>query len=76
MLTLCVRFFQLDIVELKLQLEKSQNLFPENPSIWVKDLAGYLNYKLQAPDTDPTLSSYTHGAYACCNFELQGSCRK
>uniref|UniRef100_A0A673HLT5 Transmembrane protein 214 n=1 Tax=Sinocyclocheilus rhinocerous TaxID=307959 RepID=A0A673HLT5_9TELE len=36
----------LDVLELKQQLEKSQSLFPENPSVWVKDLAGYLNYKL------------------------------
>lgn len=62
----------LDIVELKQELEKSQNLFPENPSIWVKDLAGYLNYKLQAPDTDPTLSSYTHDyPYSLAGKELK-----
>uniref|UniRef100_A0A9J8CZN8 Transmembrane protein 214 n=1 Tax=Cyprinus carpio carpio TaxID=630221 RepID=A0A9J8CZN8_CYPCA len=51
----------LDVQELKQQLEKSQSLFPENPCVWVKDLAGYLNYKLPAPDTEPTLSSYAHG---------------
>lgn len=55
----------LNIAELKQQLEKSQTLFPENPSIWVKDLAGYLNYKLPAPDTDPTLSSYAHDYPYC-----------
>ncbi|XP_057180136.1 transmembrane protein 214 isoform X2 [Triplophysa rosa] len=55
----------LDIVEWKQKLEKSQSLFPDNPSIWMKDLAGYLNYKLQAPDTDPTLSSYTHDYPYC-----------
>lgn len=53
--------FQLDVVELRQQLEKSQAMFPENPCVWVKDLAGYLNSKLLAPDTDPTLSSYAHG---------------
>lgn len=36
-------------------------MFPENPCVWVKDLAGYLNSKLLAPDTDPTLSNYAHG---------------
>ncbi|XP_051748158.1 transmembrane protein 214 [Ctenopharyngodon idella] len=63
----------LDVVELKQQLEKSQSLFPENPSVWVKDLAGYLNYKLPAPDTDPTLSSYGHDyPYCLAGKELKG----
>lgn len=62
----------LDIRELKQQLEKSQNLFPENPSVWVKDLAGYLNYKLPAPDTEPTLSSYTYDyPYCLASKELK-----
>uniref|UniRef100_A0A4W3H353 Transmembrane protein 214 n=1 Tax=Callorhinchus milii TaxID=7868 RepID=A0A4W3H353_CALMI len=51
---------QLDLKELQEQLDKSQNLFPGNPSVWVKDLASYLNYKLQAPETDPTLSQYSY----------------
>ncbi|XP_036406545.1 transmembrane protein 214 [Megalops cyprinoides] len=55
----------LDISELQQQLEKSQSLFPENPSVWVKDLAGYLNYKLLAPEGDPTLSSHTHDYPYC-----------
>uniref|UniRef100_UPI00398E3296 transmembrane protein 214 isoform X2 n=1 Tax=Pristiophorus japonicus TaxID=55135 RepID=UPI00398E3296 len=50
----------LDLKELQEQLDKSQNLFPGNPSVWVKDLAGYLNYKLQAPEADPTLSQYSY----------------
>ncbi|XP_051974316.1 transmembrane protein 214 [Xyrauchen texanus] len=63
----------LDVLELRQQLEKSQTLFPENPSVWVKDLAGYLNYKLPAPDTDPTLSSYTHDyPYCLTGKELRG----
>ncbi|KAK9975506.1 hypothetical protein ABG768_020761 [Culter alburnus] len=63
----------LDVVELKQQLDKSQSLFPENPSVWVKDLAGYLNYKLPAPDTDPTLSSYGHDyPYCLAGKELKG----
>lgn len=52
---------QLDVVDLKQQLAHSQSLFPDNPSVWFKDLAGYLNLYLTAPDTGPTLSSYTHG---------------
>ncbi|KAJ8355492.1 hypothetical protein SKAU_G00182860 [Synaphobranchus kaupii] len=55
----------LDISELQQQLDRSQTLFPENPSVWVKDLAGYLNYKLQAPEGDPTLSSQTYDYPYC-----------
>ncbi|XP_063079711.1 transmembrane protein 214 isoform X2 [Engraulis encrasicolus] len=55
----------LDVSELKQQLERSQSLFPENPSVWVKDLAGYLNFKLPAPDSDPTLSTYAHDYPYC-----------
>ncbi|KAJ8270461.1 hypothetical protein GJAV_G00115020 [Gymnothorax javanicus] len=54
-----------DISELQLQLERSQSLFPENPSVWVKDLAGYLNYKLQAPEGDPTLSNHSYDYPYC-----------
>uniref|UniRef100_A0A8C7H2Z4 Transmembrane protein 214 n=1 Tax=Oncorhynchus kisutch TaxID=8019 RepID=A0A8C7H2Z4_ONCKI len=54
-------FKAMDVGELKQQLDRSQTLFPDNPSVWVKDLAGYLNHALAAPETDPTLSSYTHG---------------
>ncbi|XP_043532134.1 transmembrane protein 214 [Chiloscyllium plagiosum] len=62
----------LDLKELQEQLDKSQNLFPGNPSVWVKDLAGYLNYKLQAPDTDPTLSQYSFDyPYSLANKELR-----
>uniref|UniRef100_A0ACB8G8S1 Uncharacterized protein n=1 Tax=Sphaerodactylus townsendi TaxID=933632 RepID=A0ACB8G8S1_9SAUR len=51
----------LDLSELQKELDKSLSMFPENPSVWVKDLAGYLNYKLQAPRSDPTLSQHPHG---------------
>ncbi|GAA6102615.1 transmembrane protein 214 [Tachysurus ichikawai] len=63
----------LDLVELKQQLEKSQVMFPENPCVWVKDLAGYLNSKLLAPDPDPTLSSYAHDyPYCLAGKDLRG----
>ncbi|KAM6123308.1 LOW QUALITY PROTEIN: transmembrane protein 214 [Pterocles gutturalis] len=55
----------LDLVDLQKELDKSQSVFPENPSVWVKDLAGYLNYKLQAPRSDPTLSQYPR-SYPYC----------
>lgn len=55
---------QLDLADLQKELEKSQSVFPENPSVWVKDLASYLNYKLQAPRSDPALSQHPHGQ--CC----------
>ncbi|XP_072528878.1 transmembrane protein 214 [Salminus brasiliensis] len=66
----------LDVVELRQQLEKSQALFPENPCVWVKDLAGYLNSKLLAPDTDPTLSSHAHDyPYCLAGKELRNVIR-
>ncbi|NWW46426.1 T214B protein, partial [Pedionomus torquatus] len=55
----------LDLVDLQKELNKSQSMFPENPSVWVKDLAGYLNYKLQAPRSDPMLSQHPHDYPYC-----------
>ncbi|XP_066524589.1 transmembrane protein 214 isoform X2 [Hoplias malabaricus] len=55
----------LDVAELRQQLDKSQAVFPENPCVWVKDLAGYLNSKLLAPDADPTLSNHPHDYPYC-----------
>uniref|UniRef100_A0A2K6SDX5 Transmembrane protein 214 n=1 Tax=Saimiri boliviensis boliviensis TaxID=39432 RepID=A0A2K6SDX5_SAIBB len=51
----------LDVAALQKELDKSQSVFSGNPSIWLKDLASYLNYKLQAPLSEPTLSQHTHG---------------
>ncbi|KAM4600894.1 transmembrane protein 214 [Polymixia lowei] len=66
-------FKALDVGELKQQLARSQTLFPENPSVWVKDLAGYLNHKLTAPEIEPTLSSYAHDyPYCLTGKELRG----
>ncbi|XP_023682339.1 transmembrane protein 214 isoform X1 [Paramormyrops kingsleyae] len=62
-----------DVPELQQQLEKSETLFPENPSVWVKDLAGYLNYKLQAPEVEPTLSNHSYDyPYCLVSKELRG----
>ncbi|NXX10270.1 TM214 protein, partial [Podargus strigoides] len=55
----------LDLGDLQKELEKSQSVFPENPSVWVKDLAAYLNYKLQAPKSDPMLSQHPHDYPYC-----------
>ncbi|XP_061481924.1 transmembrane protein 214 isoform X2 [Rhineura floridana] len=64
----------LDLSELQKELDKSMSMFPENPSVWVKDLAGYLNYKLQAPKSDPTLSQHPHGyPYCLVNKELKST---
>uniref|UniRef100_A0A7N8XZN7 Transmembrane protein 214 n=1 Tax=Mastacembelus armatus TaxID=205130 RepID=A0A7N8XZN7_9TELE len=61
------------IADLKQQLARSQTLFPGNPSVWVKDLAGYLNLNLTAPETEPTLSSYAHDyPYCLTGKELRG----
>uniref|UniRef100_A0A673B3N2 Transmembrane protein 214 n=1 Tax=Sphaeramia orbicularis TaxID=375764 RepID=A0A673B3N2_9TELE len=66
-------FKALDVADLKQQLARSQTLFPNNPSVWVKDLAGYLNFNLTAPETEPTLSSYAHDyPYCLTGKELKG----
>ncbi|XP_043839677.1 transmembrane protein 214 isoform X1 [Dromiciops gliroides] len=66
----------LDVVALQKEMEKSQSMFPGNPSVWVKDLAGYLNYKLQAPQSEPTLSQHTHDyPYSLVGRELRGVIR-
>uniref|UniRef100_A0A1A7XUW1 Transmembrane protein 214 n=1 Tax=Iconisemion striatum TaxID=60296 RepID=A0A1A7XUW1_9TELE len=71
--TLEEAFKALDVGDLKQQLARSQSLFPENPSVWVKDLAGYLNLKLTAPDNEPTLGSYTYDyPYCLTGKELRG----
>ncbi|NXA44183.1 TM214 protein, partial [Eudromia elegans] len=66
----------LDLADLQKELNKSQHVFPENPSVWVKDLAGYLNYKLQAPKSDPALSQHAHDyPYCLVSKELKGVIR-
>ncbi|XP_077443380.1 transmembrane protein 214 [Stigmatopora argus] len=71
--TLEAAFKALDVNDLKEQLAKSQTMFPKNPSVWSKDLAGYLNLKLTAPVVEPTLSSYAHDyPYCLTSKELRG----
>ncbi|NWR53847.1 TM214 protein, partial [Bucorvus abyssinicus] len=66
----------LDHSDLQKELAKSQSMFPENPSVWVKDLAGYLNYKLQVPRSDPMLSQHPHDyPYCLVSKELRGIIR-
>ncbi|NXJ86607.1 T214B protein, partial [Trogon melanurus] len=66
----------LDLADLQKELEKSQSVFPGNPSVWVKDLAGYLNYKLQAPQSDPLLSQHPHDyPYCLVSKELRNIIR-
>ncbi|OWK51195.1 Transmembrane protein 214 [Lonchura striata] len=75
-LSLSVCHLQLDLVDLQKELQKSQSVFPENPSVWVKDLAGYLNYKLQAPRSDPVLSQHPHDyPYCLVSKELRSIIR-
>lgn len=51
-------------------------MFSGNPSIWLKDLASYLNYKLQAPLSESTLSQHTHDyPYSLVSWELRGIIR-
>ncbi|NP_001090439.1 transmembrane protein 214-A [Xenopus laevis] len=65
----------LDLAELQRELEKSQNMFPESPSIWVKDLAGYLNYKLQTVKNDVLIQQSHDYPYCLVNKELKGIVR-
>ncbi|XP_074942434.1 transmembrane protein 214 [Phalacrocorax aristotelis] len=66
----------LDLADLQKELAKSQSVFPENPSVWVKDLASYLNYKLQAPRSDPMLSQHPHDyPYCLVSKELKNIIR-
>ncbi|XP_005990959.1 transmembrane protein 214 [Latimeria chalumnae] len=66
----------IDLTELQQQLEKSQSLFPANPSVWVKDLAGYLNYKLQVLEADPMLSQHSYDyPYSLVGKELKNLIR-
>uniref|UniRef100_A0A8C9GEI4 Transmembrane protein 214 n=1 Tax=Pavo cristatus TaxID=9049 RepID=A0A8C9GEI4_PAVCR len=66
----------LNVADLQKELDKSQSMFPENPSVWVKDLAGCLNYKLQAPKSDPALSQHTHDyPYCLVSKELKNAIR-
>ncbi|XP_074676543.1 transmembrane protein 214 isoform X3 [Strix aluco] len=71
-----VSVFELDLADLQKELDKSQSVFPENPSVWVKDLAGYLNYKLQVPRSDPLLSQHPHDyPYCLVSKELRSIIR-
>ncbi|NXJ03892.1 T214B protein, partial [Odontophorus gujanensis] len=66
----------LNVADLQKELDKSQSMFPENPSVWVKDLAGGLNYKLQAPRSDPALSQHAHDyPYCLVGKELKNTIR-
>uniref|UniRef100_A0A669PM15 Transmembrane protein 214 n=1 Tax=Phasianus colchicus TaxID=9054 RepID=A0A669PM15_PHACC len=65
-----------NVADLQKELDKSQSMFPENPSVWVKDLAGCLNYKLQAPKSDPALSQHAHDyPYCLVSKELKNTIR-
>uniref|UniRef100_A0A8C6W9F7 Transmembrane protein 214 n=1 Tax=Nannospalax galili TaxID=1026970 RepID=A0A8C6W9F7_NANGA len=66
----------LDVAALQKELDKSQSVFTGNPSVWLKDLASYLNYKLQAPRSEPTLSQHPHDyPYSLVSHELRGTIR-
>ncbi|XP_056419674.1 transmembrane protein 214 [Hyla sarda] len=66
----------LDVAELQRAMQNSQNMFPENPQIWVKDLAGYLNSKLQTTKNEavPTHQSHDY-PYCLTSKELRGIVR-
>lgn len=66
----------LDLAALQKELDQSQRVFSGNPSVWLKDLASYLNYKLQAPPSEPTLSQHPHDyPYSLVSRELRAIIR-
>lgn len=66
----------LDLADFQREMERSQNMFPENPEIWVKDLAGYLNYKLQTPKNEVVPSHQSHDyPYCLLSKDLRGVIR-
>ncbi|XP_072000014.1 transmembrane protein 214 isoform X2 [Engystomops pustulosus] len=75
-LTLQEALHALDLGEFQREMEKSQTMFPDNPQIWVKDLAGYLNYKLQTPKDEAVPSHQSHDyPYCLVNKDLKGVIR-
>lgn len=66
----------LDLGEFHREMEKSQSMFPENPHIWVMDLASYLNFKLQTVKNDPLPLQQSHDyPYCLVSKELKTAIR-
>ncbi|KAM5165023.1 transmembrane protein 214 [Mantella aurantiaca] len=55
----------LDLADFQRDMDKSQTMFPENPHIWVMDLASYLNYKLQTVKNEPLPLQQSHDYPYC-----------
>ena len=53
---------QIDVNELNTVLTKDQATFPDNPSVWLLDLASLLNLRLEkVPETDPLFEDKSPG---------------
>ncbi len=53
---------QIDAAELEALLARSQATFPDNTSVWLKDLAAMLNMKLDnGPEADPVFQGKSQG---------------
>jgi hypothetical protein len=53
---------QIEVGELQSVLTRVQATFPENPSVWLKDLASILNLKMdKVPESDPVFQGKPHG---------------
>ena len=53
---------QLEHTELESIVSQSQLRFPENQDVWLKDLASYINLKLEkVPDSDPIFKDKPKG---------------
>ena len=58
---------QIDVHELETMLAKDRATFPENPSVWLKDLASMLNVRLEnVSEPDPVFEGKPRGTAMTC----------
>ena len=56
--------FQIGCSDLETLLLKDKTTFPDNPSVWLKDLAAYLNVKLDCvAEPDPVFEGKPQGKH-------------
>ena len=55
-------FLKIELTQLETVLSKDQATFPDNPSVWLLDLASLLNLKLEnVPESDPLFEDKPQG---------------
>jgi len=60
---------QITVADLGAVLTKDQQMFPDNPDIWLKDLASFINLQLAncyVPVSDTVFEGKPHGAFSVC----------